>query len=71
LLLFPDSHFKLNRTEIALNRNELSKSAKAQQKSQEALKQQVAQTHLTAQLNAINTLINDYNSQIKSSKSSE
>jgi uncharacterized membrane protein len=43
---------KLNRTDIALNRNELSKSVKAQQESQEALKQQVAQTHLTAQLNA-------------------
>ena len=62
---------KLNRTEIALNRNELSKSVKAQQESQEALKQQVAQTHLTAQLNAMNTVINYYNSQIESNKSSQ
>ncbi len=62
---------KLNRAEIALSRNELSKSVKAQQESQEALKQQVAQTHLTAQLNAMNTVINYYNSQIESSKSSQ
>lgn len=62
---------KLNRAEIALNRIELSKSVKAQQESQEALKQQVAQTHLTAQLNAMNTAINYYTSQIESTKSSE
>jgi septal ring factor EnvC (AmiA/AmiB activator) len=62
---------KLNRTEIALNRNELSKSVKAQQESQEALKQQVTQTHLTAQLNAMNTVISYYNSQIESSKSTQ
>ncbi len=62
---------KLNRTEITLNRNELSKSVKAQQESQEVLKQQVAQTHLTAQLNAMNTVINYYNNQIESNKSSK
>jgi uncharacterized membrane protein YgaE (UPF0421/DUF939 family) len=62
---------QLNRSEIELNRKELSKSVKAQKASQEALKQQVAQTHLSAKLNAMNTVIGYYNSQIESSKSTE
>tara|TARA_R110002020_G_scaffold340176_1_gene555164 strand:+ start:798 stop:1292 length:495 start_codon:yes stop_codon:yes gene_type:complete len=60
---------KLNRSEIALNRKELAKSVKAQQESQEALKQQVIQTHLTAKFNALNTIVNYYSSQIESSSS--
>lgn len=54
----------INRTEIELNRNELKKSADAQQNSQKALKEQVIQTHLTAKINAISTIINYYNTQI-------
>lgn len=70
-IILQRQEIKLNRAEIALNRKELTKSTKAQQASQQALKQQVAQTHLTAQMNAMNTIINYYNSQIESSKSSE
>lgn len=54
----------MNRAEIELNRNELKKSADAQQNSQKALKEQVIQTHLTAKINAISTIINYYNTQI-------
>lgn len=54
----------MNRAEIELNRNELKKSADAQQNSQKALKEQVVQTHLTAKINAISTIINYYNTQI-------
>ncbi len=61
---------RLNRSEIELNRRELAKSVKAQNASQLALKQQVAQTHLSAKINAMNTIIGYYTSQIESDKSS-
>ncbi|MGB1090178.1 MAG: hypothetical protein ACPGYN_05465, partial [Schleiferiaceae bacterium] len=61
---------QLNRSEIELNRKELAKSVKAQNASQLALKQQVAQTHLSAKINAMNTIIGYYTSQIESDKSS-
>lgn len=54
----------MNRAEIELNRKELKKSATAQQNSQKALKEQVVQTHLTAKINAMSTVINYYNTQI-------
>lgn len=54
----------MNREEIVLNRKELKKSTTAQVHSQEALKEQVAQTHLTAKVNAMSTVINYYNTQI-------
>lgn len=60
-----------NREEIAQNRLELQKSVKAQQKSQAALKEQVKQTHLTAKINAMNTLIGYYNSEITNKNSSK
>ena len=59
-----------NRQEIILNRTELQRSVKTQQKSQSALKEQARQTHLAAKINAINSLIGYYNSQIESKKSS-
>lgn len=54
----------LNRKEIELNRKELKKSSIAQDSSQQALKEQVIQTHLTAKINAMSTVINYYNTQI-------
>ncbi len=60
-----------NRKEITLNRKELAKSAKIQQKTQHILEKQVAQTHLSAKMNAMRTLIDYYNNQISSSKSTE
>jgi uncharacterized protein YqgV (UPF0045/DUF77 family) len=68
---FQREEIRLNRDEITLNRKELAKSVKAQQDSQSALKQQVEQTHLSATMNAMNTLIEYYNNQIESTKSSE
>ena len=61
---------KINRKEIELNRKELKKSTVAQIQSQESLKEQVKQTHLTAKINAINTVISYYNIQISNPKNS-
>jgi len=55
---------KMNRQEIVLNRKELKKATVAQQQAQETLKEQVIQTHLTAKINAMSTVINYYNTQI-------
>jgi len=62
---------KQNREEIVLNRKELAKSARLQQKSQEVLIQQVEQTHLSAKMNAMRTLVDYYNNQISNPKSTE
>ena len=69
LLQRKDLQFQKN--EIALNRNELKKSAKAQEKSEEALHEQVNQMKITSKLNALNTIINYYNLQISNPSSSE
>jgi hypothetical protein len=60
---------KSNREEIVLNRKELAKASKLQQKAQEVLIQQVDQTRLTAQMNAMRTLVDYYNNQIDNPKS--
>ncbi len=52
---------ELQRKEIAQNRTELKKSANAQQKSEQALVEQVEQMKITAKLNALKTLIEYYN----------
>jgi len=62
---------KQNREEIVLNRKELEKSSKLQRKAQEVLIQQVEQTHLSAKMNAMRTLVDYYNNQISNPKSSE
>ncbi|MEP2935755.1 MAG: hypothetical protein ABJM06_14920 [Gilvibacter sp.] len=62
---------KQNREEIVLNRKELAKGAKLQQKAREVLIQQVEQTHLSAKMNAMRTLIDYYNNQILNPKSTE
>ncbi len=61
----------IQRREIELNRNELKKAAKAQQHSEKALVDQVEQMKISAKLNALNTLINYYNTQISNSNNSE
>lgn len=61
---------RMNRIAIEQNRKELAKSAIAQHHAQEALKQQVEQMHLTARLNAMNTVISYYNTRIKDSNAS-
>lgn len=62
---------KQNRNEIKLNRKELAKGAKLQQKSQQVLSEQVAQTHLSAKMNAMRILVDYYNNQIVNPKNSE
>lgn len=62
---------KMQRKEIELNRNELKKAAKAQQHSEKALVDQVEQMKISAKLNALNTLINYYNTQISNPNNSE
>ena len=62
---------KENREEIKLNRKELSKSSKLQQKAQQVLVEQVEQTHLSAKMNAMRTLVDYYNNQISNPKNSE
>lgn len=61
---------KMNRHEIELNRKELKKSTAAQTHSQKALQEQAIQTHLTAKINAMSTVINYYNIQISSTNNS-
>ena len=63
-IILQREEISLNRKEIELNRKELQKSAAAQDSSQHALKEQVIQTHLTAKINAMSTVINYYNTQI-------
>ncbi|MGK0175535.1 MAG: hypothetical protein ACI9AT_001922 [Ulvibacter sp.] len=58
---------KLQRNEIALNRAELKKTAKAQQNSEKALIEQVEQMKVASKLNALKTLIDYYNLQIANS----
>lgn len=60
---------KENRAEIILNRKELAKASKLQEKAQKVLIQQVDQTHLSAKMNAMRTLIDYYNNQIGNPKS--
>jgi uncharacterized membrane protein len=62
---------KQNREEIRRNRKELAKGAKLQQKAQQVLMEQVEQTHLSAKVNAMRTLVDYYNNQINSPKSTE
>lgn len=62
---------KTNREEIGLNRKEMAKGAKLQQKAQQILMQQVDQTHLSAKMNAMRTLVDYYNNQISNPKSTE
>jgi len=70
-ILLQREEIKMNRHEITLNRKELKKSTAAQELSQEALKEQVKQTHLTAKINAMSTVINYYNLQIANPNNSE
>jgi len=62
---------RMNRKEIQLNRKELKKSTAAQIDSQLSLKEQASQTHLTAKINAISTIINYYNLQISNPNNNE
>ena len=62
---------KQNRQEILLNRKELAKAAKLQKDAHKVLIQQVEQTHLSAKMNAMRTLVDYYNNQISNPKSTE
>jgi len=68
-IILQREEIKQNREEIVLNRKELAKGAKLQQKAQEVLIEQVAQTHLSAKMNAMRTLVDYYNNQIANPKS--
>ncbi|MDW3646080.1 MAG: hypothetical protein R8P61_03380 [Bacteroidia bacterium] len=62
---------ELQRKEIAENKSELKKSARAQERSQKALKEQVEQMKIAARLNSLKTLIDYYNIQIANPNNSE
>jgi len=62
---------ELQRSEIALNRTELIKTTKAQQHSKKALIEQVEQMKINSKLNALKTLIDYYNIQIRDPKNTE
>lgn len=62
---------KQNREEIVLNRKELEKNSKLQRKAHEVLIRQVDQTHLSAKMNAMRTLVDYYNNQISNPKNNE
>ncbi len=70
-IILQREEIKMNRKEITLNRKELKKATLAQQQSQEALKEQVKQTHLSAKINAMSTVINYYNSQVSNPTNKE
>ncbi|MCB9262893.1 MAG: hypothetical protein H6607_11015 [Flavobacteriales bacterium] len=55
---------ELQKKEISLNRAELKKSAAAQLRSEKALEQQVQEMRISSRLNALNTIISFYNSEI-------
>ncbi len=70
-IILQHEQIKQNREEIILNRKELEKSSKLQRKSQSVLVQQVEQTHLSAKMNAMRTLVDYYNNQILNPKNTE
>jgi hypothetical protein len=70
-IILQREEIKQNREEIVLNRKELVKASKLQQKAQIVLSQQVEQTHLSAKMNAMRTIVEYYNNQITNSKSTE
>ena len=70
-IILQREEIKQNREEIVLNRKELEKSGKIQRKSQEVLVRQVEQTHLSAKMNAMRTLVDYYNNQILNPKSTQ
>lgn len=63
-ILLQRQELRNQRIDIANNRKALERSTALQAESQRALQQQVEQMHLTAKLNALNTIINYYNYQI-------
>lgn len=54
----------LQRAELSLTRTQLSRSADAQEKSEEALAKQVEALDLTARLNALSSVIKQYDTKI-------
>lgn len=63
-IMLQKEDLELQRSEIALNRAELRKTATAQQKSEKALVEQVEQMKISSKLNALNSILNYYNIQI-------
>ena len=70
-IILQREEIKNNRDEIMLHRKELSKNSKQQHKAQEVLVQQVEQTHLSAKMSAMKTLVDYYNNQISNPQNSE
>lgn len=62
---------EIQRKEVAANRKQLIKSAKAQQKSEKALAEQVEQMKIASRLDALKTLIDYYNIQIANGSNTE
>ena len=70
-IILQKQDLELQRNEIALNRTELKKTAKAQQNSEKALIEQVEQMKVASKLNALKTLIDYYNIQIANTNNSD
>ncbi|UTW68315.1 hypothetical protein KFE94_14455 [bacterium SCSIO 12643] len=65
-IVLQKNDLEFQKNEIALNRTELKKTAKAQKNSEKALIEQVEQMKIASRLNALKTLIDYYNIQISS-----
>lgn len=57
--------------ELLVNRQELLKARKIQEKTEKAIEAQVAQMKNTARLNGLNTLVNYFTAKINDAKSTE
>jgi len=65
-ILLQRNELALQRQELILTRAQLTRSAKAQEQSEEALREQVETLQVTARLNALSSLIGNYDILIRS-----
>jgi hypothetical protein len=68
-ILLQREELKLQREELKLTRTELTRTASAQEASQKELSKQAETLQITAQINAINTLIGVYQERLKARQS--
>lgn len=65
-ILFQSKELSLQRQELIITREELKRSANAQENSEKALNRQAENLKISAKLTALNTLVNYYTENIKS-----
>jgi hypothetical protein len=66
-IMLQREELKLQRIELQETRKELARSADAQEKSEQALSEQITSMKLSAKLNALNSLINYYQTKMENS----